>query len=107
MNYLMVNNPDWPDFDARIQTLQGEGYTFSPAYIVKITDEDGTVYPGGYGCLKFADTVPTEVLFPAPDVEFRYSDDTQEWVPNGETTLSQTLLVGLYNYFRELLGDNQ
>lgn len=104
MNYLMVNDADWPTFDARITALKEEGYVFSPAYVEQVQKEDGTPYPGGFGCLKFDETVPPEQLFMLPDVEFRYSSETNEWVPSGPTEADQTILAGLYTYFHELLG---
>jgi len=78
-----------------------QGFVFTYDYIEQMNDGP-IVYPGGWGCMRFTDVLPTQEFFTNPDTEYRKSASTGLWEANGTAVLSQMQLEGLHTYFVNL-----
>lgn len=97
MKYIIVNNSTFDDFSHKVSLIRAQGMTFTTDYVEKIlTPPDIT---GGWGCLRFADTLPSQKLFVSPDLEYRFSQEQNAWVVDGKKTPNSDWVVALYNYF--------
>lgn len=103
MKYLIVNSPNWECFKQKTDALAADGHNFTIGFIEHVGDATGD-FPGGWGCLRFANALPAASLFTSPDAEYRYSEATKEWRCNGSAAINQNQLRSLYDYFVSLEG---
>jgi hypothetical protein len=104
MNYVIVNTFDIDTFTERLKYWNSRGLFFSVDYVEHVDDPVIQV-PGSWGCLKFAYPVPSSVLFEPPDVEYRFSEEQNAWLANGELTPFSIIVAGLYTYFLSREGE--
>ena len=104
MNYLIINNFNLDKFTARIEYWNTKGLAFGVDYVEHVEDPVIQV-PGSWGCLKFAYPVPSGALFDPPDVEYRFSEEQNAWLANGEITPYSGTVAGLYSYFASREGE--
>ena len=106
MNYLIVNNSTLDEFTARVKYWNTRGLFFSVDYVEHVDDPVIQV-PGGWGCFRFVYPVPSSVLFQPPDVEYRFSEEQNAWLANGELTPYSGIVAGLHTYFVSREGNPQ
>jgi hypothetical protein len=63
--------------------------------------------PGGWGCFRFVYPLPSSKLFELPDVEYRYSEEQNAWLADGELTPYSGIVAGLHTYFVSREGNQQ
>jgi len=102
MKYVIVNNSTWDEFYNIVKALQSKGYVFTFSYVEHAKDHEEI--PGGWGCVRFADILPSEILFPSPDVEYRYSKEKDAWLVDGVFGPYSEWVKTLHAYFVTLEG---
>jgi len=104
-NYIIVNNSTFDAFLSRTVELNTEGYNFTFDYAEKLSDM-GKTFPGGWGCIRLINPMPSHNLFYSPDVEYRYSEAEKKWLADGvETEIAKLgLIQTLYEYFVRIEG---
>lgn len=98
MNYVIVNTFSLDTFMERIKYWNAKGLFFSTDYVEHVDDPVLQV-PGSWGCFRFVYPVPSSVLFEPPDVEYRFSEEQNAWLANGELTQYSQIVAGLHTYF--------
>lgn len=98
MNYIIVNNSTLEEFTGRAKYWLTNGLLFTIDYVEHVEDPE-IVVPGGWGCFRFSSPLPSSVLFDMPDVEYRYSEEQNAWLANGQLTPYSHIAEGLHTYF--------
>lgn len=80
------------------------GVPCSRDYVAPETD---TPTPWGWGCARFSFPAPARQIFTPPSIEYRYSEELDQWTVNGEVTQYSEFVRGLHNYFVTLEGNAQ
>jgi len=99
--YIIANTPDYQTFDACYKQLAAKGVPFTTDYIEKFTDAPA---PGGWGCLRFEIPLPSETAFPAPSIEYRFSEELGVWTVDGQPSPLTHFVDGVKDYFDSLVG---
>lgn len=98
MKYLIVNNSTFDEFLQKARSIAQMSGSVSIAY-VEHADADGKAIPGGWGCVRFLNELPSSVVFLPPDVEYRYFVAQDAWLTNGEPTEYSEWVKTLFEYF--------
>lgn len=98
MNYIIVNNSTFDDFLQKAKAFAALGHSFSICYVAHVTNPP---IPGGWGALRFSGELPSQPIFIAPDVEYRYSPTADAWLANGATTQHSDWVKSFYAYFAD------
>ncbi len=104
MYYVIANTPNVEVFSEDIYTLNMNGVPCSRDYILPETD---TPTSWGWGCARFSFPAPSRQIFNAPSIEYRYSEEIDQWTVDGEVTPLSDFVKGLHEYFVTLEGNAQ
>ncbi len=103
MYYVIVNNSSFDKFIADTGAWSAKGLVFTTSYVEQVTDPSIEV-PGGWGCMRFVYPLPSDKLFNPPDVEYRFSQEQDAWLADGQLTEFSGVVAGLHTYFVTLEG---
>lgn len=98
MSYIIVNNSTFEKFFPKAKAVAQTYGPISFSY-VEHAENDGKIIPGGWGCIRFTNTLSENPVFASPDVEYRYSVQQDAWLHNGEQTEYSEWIKSLFEYF--------
>jgi hypothetical protein len=101
MYYVIANTKDIESFYLDVRRLQSKGVPFTFDYIEEMKE---TGIPGGWGCARFDFPAPVTQIFYWPNTEYRYSEEQNTWLVDGQVAEYSGFVIDLHNYFVSLEG---